>query len=71
MEVARSIVPLGSKNPKKTVVTGQYTTGEINGQKQVAYLDEPKVSKDSITDTYFAGEFISIIKMEKACLLSA
>jgi glucose-6-phosphate 1-dehydrogenase len=39
------------------VVRGQYTAGEVKGEKRPAYRDEEQVSKDSNTETFVAAKF--------------
>lgn len=40
----------------KNVVRAQYTEGEINGTKQVGYLEEAAVPKKSTTETFIAAK---------------
>jgi glucose-6-phosphate 1-dehydrogenase len=40
------------------VVRGQYTAGEIDGQKRVAYREEVKVRPDSNTETYVGARML-------------
>ncbi|MDO8657473.1 MAG: glucose-6-phosphate dehydrogenase [Candidatus Levybacteria bacterium] len=42
------------KAKPSNLVFGQYTAGEVNGQKAVGYIDELFVDKNSQTDTFFA-----------------
>jgi glucose-6-phosphate 1-dehydrogenase len=57
IKVFRSIRPMNLEDVKCCVVSGQYAAGTINGNAVVAYRDEEKVSKSSVTPTYFAGKF--------------
>jgi len=53
-KVFRSIRPYNLENLSENLVLGQYSAGEISGEKVVGYLDEKGVAKDSLTETYFA-----------------
>ncbi len=52
IKVLKSISRFTKNDVGKTAVIGQYTVGAIDGKKVVAYSEEPKVNKDSRTETY-------------------
>ena len=54
VKVLRSIRPIPSSAVNAHAFRAQYAAGEINGDKVAAYLDEPDVPKDSVTETYVA-----------------
>ncbi|HLX67071.1 MAG TPA: glucose-6-phosphate dehydrogenase [Puia sp.] len=41
----------------KNVVRGQYTEGEVQGQKRIGYREEAQVAPDSKTETFVAARF--------------
>ena len=51
-KVYRSLRPFPIENLKDYLVLGQYTGGEINGRRVLAYRDELEVSPDSLTPTF-------------------
>ena len=54
VKVLRSIRPIPSSAVNAHAFRAQYAAGEINSDKVAAYLDEPDVPKDSVTETYVA-----------------
>lgn len=54
VKLLKSIRPLHPSQVAGNVVRGQYTAGEIEGQKRVAYRSEVKVKPDSNTETFVA-----------------
>lgn len=54
VKLLKSIRPISKKNVKAQSYRAQYTAGEINGQPVPAYLDEPGMAPDSVTETYAA-----------------
>jgi glucose-6-phosphate 1-dehydrogenase len=55
VNVLKSIRPMTTKDVFKNVVRGQYTQGEVQGEKRVAYREEPNVSPESDTETFVAA----------------
>jgi glucose-6-phosphate 1-dehydrogenase len=53
-EVLRAVHPLSRADARNLVVRGQYTAGAIGGDAVPAYRDEPRVARDSATETYTA-----------------
>ncbi|MBA4149877.1 MAG: glucose-6-phosphate dehydrogenase [Verrucomicrobia bacterium] len=53
VKLLKSIRPLG--NIADNVVRGQYTGGEIDGQKRIAYREEGRVNPQSSTETFVAA----------------
>ena len=53
-EVLHAVQPLGPEDVLTCAVRGQYGEGIIDGQRVVAYRDEPDVAPDSNTETYVA-----------------
>ena len=54
VKVLESISRFAKSKAKKISVLGQYSHGEIDGRKVVAYTDEHEVGKDSRTETFVA-----------------
>jgi glucose-6-phosphate 1-dehydrogenase len=57
VKLLKSIRPLHSSQVGQNVVRGQYTAGEIDGKKRIAYRAEEKVNPQSNTETFVAGKF--------------
>ncbi|GCE46661.1 glucose-6-phosphate 1-dehydrogenase [Thermosporothrix hazakensis] len=53
-KVLKAIQPLTPDEVAQQVVRGQYTAGQIDGQKVVAYHEEEHVAPDSTTETFVA-----------------
>jgi glucose-6-phosphate 1-dehydrogenase len=53
-EVLHAIQPLSPEDVLKSMVRGQYGDGVIDGERVVAYRNEPDVSHDSNTETFVA-----------------
>ncbi|MFQ5645036.1 MAG: glucose-6-phosphate dehydrogenase [Thiogranum sp.] len=54
VKVLRSIRPIPSSAVNAHAFRAQYAAGTVNGEKVAAYLDEPDVPRDSVTETYVA-----------------
>jgi len=54
--VLRSIRPMTADEVAKRTVRGQYGPGAIGGQQAPGYRQEPRVSANSVTETYAAVE---------------
>ena len=54
VKVFRSIRPLEQEDLRASVVRGQYTAGEVDGQAVPGYLEEEGVPADSRTETFVA-----------------
>ncbi|MBD3755745.1 MAG: glucose-6-phosphate dehydrogenase [Gammaproteobacteria bacterium] len=54
VKLLKSIRPINRKNASAQSFRAQYAEGEINGKAVKAYLDEPGVAPDSVTETYAA-----------------
>ena len=54
VKVLSAIRPMNSEEILYNTVRGQYDEGFVNGQKVTAYRSEPKVSPESVTETYAA-----------------
>jgi glucose-6-phosphate 1-dehydrogenase len=54
LKVLRNLAPLTGANVARRVVRGQYGAGALNGKPVPAYRAEPKVARDSVTETYVA-----------------
>src|SRR5690606_37094140 len=50
----RSIRPLAQGSIDASVLRGQYSAGEIGGERVAGYRDEARVPRDSKTETYVA-----------------
>src|SRR5438309_3493595 len=57
VQVFRSIRPMTADEVAKRTVRGQYGPGSINGKPVPGYRQEPRVSANSVTETYAAVEF--------------
>lgn len=57
-KLLRSIVCFSPEDVFTRVVRAQYGAGEINGQPATAYIDEDKVAKNSVTETYIAMKLL-------------
>ncbi len=58
VKLLKSIRPLHPSQVAANVVRGQYTAGEIEGQKRIAYREEIKVRPDSNTETYVGARIL-------------
>jgi len=56
VKLLRSIRPLDLEAWSTNIVRGQYSAGEIDGQKVCAYKDEEGVEPNSRTETYIASK---------------
>jgi glucose-6-phosphate 1-dehydrogenase len=57
VKVLRSLRAFTSKDEVRSrVIRGQYGEGRVNGRERAAYRDEPNVSPESTTSTYFAAK---------------
>ncbi|WP_430009744.1 glucose-6-phosphate dehydrogenase [Methylophaga lonarensis] len=54
VKVLKSIRPITSDMVDQHAFRGQYSAGEVNGQKIPGYLEDEEVPKDSVTETYAA-----------------
>jgi glucose-6-phosphate 1-dehydrogenase len=54
VKVLNSIRPITQNAVNAHAFRGQYTSGVINGEVVPAYLDEPGVAQESVTETYAA-----------------
>jgi glucose-6-phosphate 1-dehydrogenase len=54
VKVLRSIRPIHQSAVNAHAFRAQYAAGRVNGQKVPAYLDEPEVPANSVTETYAA-----------------
>jgi glucose-6-phosphate 1-dehydrogenase len=54
VKVLRNLAPITGANVARRVVRGQYGPGSIDGKPVPGYREEPKVARDSVTETYFA-----------------
>jgi glucose-6-phosphate 1-dehydrogenase len=52
IKVYRALRPFNTKNLRDYLVLGQYGPGTVEGNKVIAYRDEPGVSPDSLTPTF-------------------
>ena len=55
VKLLRCIRPLTAQSANADFVRGQYTAGEIDGEKVCGYRHEPKVDAASTTETYVAA----------------
>jgi glucose-6-phosphate 1-dehydrogenase len=53
-KILHAIQPFTPEDVLRRSVRGQYGEGHVNGQQQRAYRDEPKVARDSTTETFVA-----------------
>ena len=54
VKVLRSIRPIPQSAVNAHAIRAQYAAGTVNGNNLTAYLDEPDVPRDSVTETYAA-----------------
>lgn len=54
VKLLKSIKPISKKKVKSQSYRAQYSAGTVNGESVPAYLDEPGVAADSVTETYAA-----------------
>lgn len=54
VKVVRALRRMSPADVAKNVVRGQYAAGAINGKDVIAYRQEERVSRDSMTETYAA-----------------
>lgn len=54
VKVLKSIRPITHDTVDQHAFRGQYSAGEVNGQKIPGYLEDDEVPKDSVTETYAA-----------------
>src|SRR5262249_21591200 len=54
VKVLRNLAPITGTNVAQRVVRGRYGPGKIDGKPVPGYREEPKVARDSVTETYFA-----------------
>jgi glucose-6-phosphate 1-dehydrogenase len=54
LKVLRNLAPITGANVARRVVRGQYGPGSIDGKRVPGYREEPKVARDSVTETYVA-----------------
>ena len=54
VKLLKSIRPLHPSQVASNIVRGQYTAGEIDGQKRIAYRNESRVNPASNTETFVA-----------------
>lgn len=57
VKVLHAMQPLSHEGVLTDAVRGQYGAGEVNGQRLVAYRDEPDIPPDSSTETFAAVKF--------------
>lgn len=57
VKVLHAMQPLTHEGVLIDAVRGQYGVGEVNGQRLVAYRDEPDIPADSSTETFAAVKF--------------
>ena len=57
VDVLRAIRPIPPDQVHNFAVRGQYGAGWIEGQKQIAYRESPKVADNSTTETFAAIKF--------------
>ncbi len=57
VKVLRSIRPIPQSAVNAHAVRAQYTAATVKGEKVAAYLDEPDVPGESVTETYAAVKF--------------
>jgi glucose-6-phosphate 1-dehydrogenase len=53
-KVLKAVHPLDDADVRRSVVRGQYTAGELRGERVNGYREEPGVPPDSVTETYIA-----------------
>jgi glucose-6-phosphate 1-dehydrogenase len=57
VKVLRNMRMMTAADVFRNVVRGQYTEGEIQGEKRVGYRQEAQVAPDSTTETFVAARF--------------
>ncbi len=57
-KIIRSIRQANAEYVDRYMVRGQYGPGVVEGQEVPGYRQEPNVSADSVTPTFFAGKFL-------------
>ena len=58
VKVLKSIRMMTTADVFKNVVRGQYTEGEVQGEKRVGYRQEAQVAPDSNTETFVAAKML-------------
>jgi len=58
VKLLRSIRPLHSSQVATSIVRGQYTAGEVDGQPRVGYREENKVRPGTNVETFVAARFL-------------
>jgi glucose-6-phosphate 1-dehydrogenase len=54
LKVLRNLAPISGANVARLVARGQYGPGNMDGKAVPGYREEPKVARDSVTETYVA-----------------
>ena len=54
VKVVRALRPMSPEEVAQNVVRGQDAAGSVNGKEVIAYRDEERVSRESMTETYVA-----------------
>jgi glucose-6-phosphate 1-dehydrogenase len=54
LKVLRNLAPITGESVARRVVRAQYAAGTMDGKPVPGYRDEPKVARDSVTETYVA-----------------
>ncbi|MEK6192093.1 MAG: glucose-6-phosphate dehydrogenase [Chloroflexota bacterium] len=54
LKVLRAVKPMSPEDVAHNTVRGQFISGWVQGEKVIAYRDEPEVAPDSETETYVA-----------------
>jgi glucose-6-phosphate 1-dehydrogenase len=54
-KVMEALRPLNPENINTDVIRGQYSSGEIKGEKVIGYIDEPGIERTSKNDTFIAA----------------
>jgi glucose-6-phosphate 1-dehydrogenase len=57
-KVINAVQPITYEQVNKVAVRGQYDTGKVKGKDMNAYRNEPRVAKDSNTDTFVALKLV-------------
>ncbi len=57
VKILRSLRPIKGENALNETYRAQYSSGKIEGEPVVGYVEEPGVSPESITETYLAARF--------------
>ncbi|RXI97781.1 glucose-6-phosphate dehydrogenase [Anaerobacillus alkaliphilus] len=58
IKVLRAMRPVKETEVHEYFVRGQYSSGEINGERVIGYREENNVSEKSTTETYVAGKIL-------------